>query len=227
MKALTVGYNGVPVLEGVTAEVPLGSITAIIGPNGSGKTTLMRAMLGLIPVMSGEVLVSGRHPHDIRGFVGYVPQRFAFDRNFPITVREFIALAGDKNCTSDHIDEVVKEVGLLPTVLSQTLGTLSGGQLQRVLIAQAIIRHPPIVFMDEPAAGIDVAGEAVFYDVIEHLNKDHGTTIVLVSHDLSVISKVVTHVICVNRKLLCEGPPGRTLTKKKIGELYGFDAHLH
>lgn len=226
VRNLTVGYGGKSVIENLSTDILAGSVTAIIGPNGSGKSTLMKSMLGLIPPTEGTVEILGRHPHDAREIIGYVPQQFAFDRSFPITVREFIELAADSTCTFDHVQQKIKEVGLLPSVLTKLIGTLSGGQLQRVLIAQAILRSPSVLFMDEPSAGIDVAGEALLYDVIQHLNQEHGTTVVMISHDLSVLSTVVDNVLCVNRKLLCEGPPKSALSKKEVANLYGFDARV-
>jgi zinc transport system ATP-binding protein len=156
-----------------------------------------------------------------------VPQRFDFDRNFPITVAEFMDLARHPHGPKSRIPEKMREVGLPAKVLGEPLGNLSGGQLQRALIAQAILNNPQILFLDEPSSGIDIAGEATFYELIEHLNVEHKTTILLVSHDVAMVSGIVDNVICVNKKLLCYGPPQAALTAKKITELFGPESHLY
>jgi len=147
---LSVRYGEHAVVDSVSFSIESGKIAAIVGPNGSGKTTLMKAILGLVP-SRGEIIVLGQHLHDVRSRVGYVPQRFTFDRDFPITVEEFLNLARSSKCASSRITTVVKEVGLTPLILHKHLGNLSGGQLQRILIAQAILHDPAILFLDEPA----------------------------------------------------------------------------
>lgn len=218
---LSVSFGDTQVLDDISFEVKQGEIAALIGPNGSGKTTLLKAVLDLVPAQAGEVLVFGKHLHHVRDRIGYVPQRFEFDRNFPITVEEYLNIARKKDCPKNQIRRKLKEVGLTPSIDSKLLGSLSGGQLQRVLIAQAFLNHPDILFLDEPSTGIDIVGEAEFYDIIQHLNEDHGTTMLLVSHDIGVVSGLVDRVVCVNKKLLCSGPPKKALTEKKITELYG------
>lgn len=221
VQGCTVAYGANVVLENISFTVKQRHIAAIIGPNGSGKTTLMRAILGLMPLERGEIRVFGKHLHAVRSLIGYVPQRFDFDRLFPITVREFMDLARHPHCPAARIPEKIGEVGLEPGALDLRLGSMSGGQLQRVLIAQAILNNPQILFLDEPSAGIDIAGERTFYEIIEHLNKEHGTTVMLVSHDIAMVSGLVDNVICVNKKLLCYGPPHEALTAMKITELFG------
>ncbi len=221
VKDCTVAYGSNVVLERVSFDVQQGQVAAIIGPNGSGKTTVMRAILGLVPVAAGEIRIFGKHFHAVRDLVGYVPQRFDFDRGFPLTVREFMDLARHEHCPRSRIKEMITEVGLPPHALDARLGSLSGGQLQRVLIAQAILNNPRILMLDEPSSGIDIAGEETFHEVIEHLNTSHDTTVLLVSHDIAMVSSLVDNVICVNKKLLCYGPPRTALTERKISELFG------
>jgi len=224
---LTVAYEDAVVLDAVNFTVEQGTIAAIIGPNGSGKTTLMRTILGLVRPNYGEVRIFGKHLHSMRSAIGYVPQHFAFDHDFPITVNEFMDLARHPHCPRERIEEKIKEVGLTPAILDRHLGSLSGGQLQRVLIAQAILNNPTLLFLDEPATGIDIIGEAAFYDIIEHLNKEHDTTVLLVSHDIAVVSSLVDKVICVNKKLLCSGPPATALTQKTLADVFGHHASVY
>lgn len=230
-EGVTVRYSEHTVVDNVSFSICQGEIAAIVGPNGSGKTTLMKALLGLTP-SRGEIMILGQHFHNTRHRVGYVPQRFTFDRDFPITVEEFLRLAKRNQCSNSRIGTVVKEVGLTPLVLRKRLGNLSGGQLQRILIAQAILNDPAILFLDEPSTGIDVAGETAIHDVIEHLNKEHHTTVLMVSHDISMISCLADQVLCLNKKLLCSGPPHKALTQKSLGELFGshhslYEHHQH
>lgn len=216
-----VEFGGIVALEGVSFTVEQGNLAAIIGPNGSGKTTLLKAILGLTPMVEGEALIFGKCLHAVRDLIGYVPQRFEFDRGFPITVREFLDLARHRHFPVSRVADKIREVGLPEKVLDQLLGELSGGQLQRVLIAQAIINDPPILFLDEPSSGIDLVGEKTLHGVLEHLKNEHKTTIIIVSHDISMVSHIVDTVICVNRKLMCYGPPRATLTERKITEVFG------
>jgi zinc transport system ATP-binding protein len=221
VKGLTLAYDSTPVVNEVSFQVRQGEIAAIIGPNGSGKSTLLKAILGLIAPRTGEVRIFDKHLHAVRDLIGYVPQRFDFDRQFPITVREFMDLARHPHCPKSRIEEKLREVGFPHRLHGANIGSLSGGQLQRVLIAQAILNNPALLLLDEPSSGIDIAGEANFYEIIEHLNTQHDVTVLLVSHDIAMISDLVDNVICVNRKLVCYGPPSTALTAKQIGELFG------
>jgi ABC-type Mn2+/Zn2+ transport system ATPase subunit len=222
---LTVRLGETNVVDDVSFEVARGAVAAIIGPNGAGKTTLLKAILGLIPAASGTAAIFGLKIDEVRARVAYVPQRFDFDRSFPLTVTEFMALRCP-NCSVKEAEKALKEVGLMPAILDKRLGDLSGGQLQRALIAQAIIHEPQVLFLDEPASGIDIVGEAAFYGVLEHLKQEHGTTIMLVSHDLSVLANFVDVVICLNHDLVCYGPPSEAITHSTLNKLFGSRAHL-
>ncbi|MDP2631169.1 MAG: metal ABC transporter ATP-binding protein [Candidatus Uhrbacteria bacterium] len=224
---LCVSFDNNEVLKDVSFTLSEGTIAAVIGPNGSGKTTLISTILGLVKPEKGEIKILGRHLHEVRHLIGYVPQRFHFDKYFPITVREYLDLARHKNHAKSRIEEKIREVGLDLSILTAKLGTLSGGQLQRVLIAQAILNNPSILILDEPATGIDIVGEAAFVNILKHLNEEHNTTILLVSHDVTMVMKFVDEVICVNKKLLCAGPPRTALTPRKLEDLYGGESHLY
>lgn len=228
VEKLSVAFGDISVLRNVSFDIPKGVIAALIGPNGSGKTTLMKAILGIIEAQNGEVLIDGKHIHDMRDRIGYVPQKFQFDRQFPITVKEFLQLNCHKTCPTDAVmKQKLDDVGLKKSILDKQLGTLSGGQLQRVLIAQAIMKNPDYLFLDEPSTGIDIVGEAEFYSVLKHLNEEHDTTILLVSHDIAIVSQLVDYVICVNKKLLCSGVPKKALTQKTLEKLYGSEMNMY
>lgn len=222
---LTVKYDHFTVLEDVNITIPEGSIAAVIGPNGSGKSTLVKAILDLIPVHEGSISIFDTAIRHVRPRIGYVAQRFDFDRQFPITVEEFLRLSSQSNISVNTIKSAIHEVGLFDSILTHKLGTLSGGQLQRILIAQAIMHQPDLLILDEPSTGIDIMGEATFYSILDHLNQHHGTTILMVSHDVTMVQKNVDIVLCVNKRLLCSGPPNKTLTDTQLKKLYGDHRH--
>ncbi len=224
---LSVRFGSKQVLDDISFCVDQGQIAALIGPNGSGKTTLLKTLLGLVPMHTGEVLFFDRPLNAFREKIGYVPQRFEFQDDFPITVTEFMNLAVAQQLDEKAIVGKLDEVGLPASATSSLLGTLSGGQLQRVLIAQALLNEPELLLLDEPSTGIDIVGEAEFYNILKNLNKQRGTTILLVSHDVSMVSKLVDQVICINKCLLCAGPPQTMLTQQKLTELYGKHAAVH
>ena len=227
VSGISVVFDGHQVLDNVTLKIPSGSFSAIIGPNGSGKSTLIKVITGLIKPMAGQVRVLGRHLHDVRHAIGYVPQKFDFDRNFPITVEEFLNLAAHKHVLKGQIESIVEDVGLSDAILEQPLGVLSGGQLQRVLIAQALLKQPSILILDEPASGVDITGEEQLMSLFSRLVDEQGTTIVLVSHDISSVAKNVDQVICLNKKLVCAGSPSKTLSKKQLKQLFGEHKELY
>ena len=211
-------------LEDLTFSIPAGSITAIIGPNGSGKTTLLRVLLGLLTPTSGQVWVLGRQPSKVRAAMAYVPQRFSVDRSFPITVLEFLQLSHSP-CSTEKIAEYLGHLGIADT-LRMKLGSLSGGQFQRVLIERAMLGDPQVLFLDEPSSGIDVAGETTFYQLVLHLQREHRCTVVMVSHELQVVARYADLVLCLNRRLVCQGPPHRVLTAETLKQVFGPEASL-
>lgn len=226
VKNLSIHFNGVKVIQNLTFDIPKKSISAIIGPNGCGKTTLIKAMLGLIPY-SGSVSIFNKKPSEILKRIGYVPQRFTFEKTFPITIKEFLELEhrGHKN-VNKKILEKLNEVGMSATH-NKLLGQLSGGQLQRVLIAKALLNEPDILFLDEAAAGVDIKGERNFFELLKHLNKDHGVTIVFISHEVDIVHKYATQVLCLNKDLICIGRPNDVLTDKTLKELYNVNITLY
>jgi ABC-type Mn2+/Zn2+ transport system ATPase subunit len=159
-----------PVLQDVSFSIPQESITAIIGPNGSGKTTLLKVLLGFLSPQKGKVWVLGKTPQQARREVAYVPQRFTFDKSFPITVLEFLQLS-HPHCPKEKIAQYLGHLSIAET-LQMKLGSLSGGQLQRVLIERSMLGDPKVLFLDEPAAGIDISGAQTFYELVLHLLKE-------------------------------------------------------
>lgn len=214
-----------PTLEDVSLSIEEGSVAAIIGPNGCGKSTLLKVLLGILKPTRGTLRVLGGSPEQARRRVAYVPQRFSFDRSFPITVLEFLKLS-HPSTPAEKIADYLKHLRV-ETTLHRKVGSLSGGQLQRVLIERAMLGNPSILYLDEPATGIDIAGERSFFQLVEHLHREHHCTVVMVSHELHVVANFADHVLCLNRKLLCQGKPETVLTPATISELFGKDAGLY
>lgn len=210
---VTVKIAGHTIVEGVSFALERGEVMAIVGPNGAGKSTLMKAILGLIP-SEGRI-----HWHE-DAKLGYVPQRLSFDRDFPITVEELFALKLPGKRVKHEAKKLLEEVhgGHLAEKL---LGDLSGGELQRVFIAYALAGNPDILFLDEPSSGIDVSGEETIYTLIHELSQKKHLTIVLISHDIDVVYKHATNVLCLNRKMICHGVPRTALSNETLDTLYG------
>ncbi len=227
-------------IENITFSVEEGKIVAIIGPNGAGKTTLIKAILGLIPYETGSVHLFGR-PFRLKSSyirVGYVPQQLEFDRTFPLTVSELLRFSvpplyllpflKKKREEREYIGRQLKTVGA-QDLRDRTVGSLSGGELQRVMIAKAIVNEPRILFLDEPASGVDIEGQERFYDLVKRLNKERGLTVILISHDLNVVYRFADEVLCINRRLVCTGRPEEALTDEVIKSVYGemMGAYIH
>jgi ABC-type Mn2+/Zn2+ transport system ATPase subunit len=210
------------VLNRLSFDVEKGSIAAVIGPNGSGKTTLFKALLDLIPY-EGHVRVFQKPIREVLHRIGYVPQYFDFDRTLPITVKEFLNFVSPRR--DRQSEEICKEVRV-DALMGKLIGELSGGQLQRVLIAQALMKNPDLMLLDEPSAGIDIEGAKAFYDLIRHVNQEHGVTVLLISHEVSMVYNLADQILCLNRDLVCDGPPRQALTKEVMEKLYGPEVGL-
>ncbi len=228
VKNLNYQFGDFVALDNVNFVVEKGGMTAIIGPNGSGKSTLLKNIVGLYEPTSGQVTINGQPPRKAVKQIGYVPQKFEFDRTIPITVYEFMALekCGEARHGRANIQKVLAEVGL-EDVEKRKLGELSGGQFQRVMIARALLHEKQILIFDEPSAGIDIAGERTIYDLIKEINKRRGTTCLIVSHELNIVNKYADKVICLNKKMICAGVPETVITPETLKQLYGIGAGLY
>jgi zinc transport system ATP-binding protein len=216
---LRVEFNGDAVLEDVSFSLERGRIAALIGPNGSGKTTLFKAILGLIPY-AGSIHWAANITF------GYVPQRFGIPRSAPISVREFFLLKSSRFWlpAGEFLARVTGQlstVGLSALILDRPLGTLSGGQLQRVMVCWAMLNQPEVLLFDEPTASVDTGFGETIYQIMQKMRVEHGTSILFISHDLSVVSQYADMVLCLNHKILCQGPPLETLTPHTLQELFG------
>jgi zinc transport system ATP-binding protein len=210
---ICVRFDGNEVLHDVTLQLAPGEIVTILGPNGSGKSTLLRALLGILPVAEGRILRQA----GLR--LGYVPQRLMIDRTMPITVRRFLSLP--IRVTDAEAAEALAHVGMTGHGADQ-MTSLSGGQLQRVLLARALLNKPQVLMLDEPTQGLDQPGEAAFYRLIEEVRRTTGAAILMVSHDLHVVMAASDRVICLNGHICCEGTPRVVSTAPEYRALFGL-----
>lgn len=220
---LGVKFDNNEILKRLNFFVQKGDVLAIVGPNGAGKSVLFRALLGLIPY-SGRI-------HWTPGLkVSYVPQKFNIDKELPLSVGEFLRF---KEQSVPKIIKALKSVGITDEhhiehhVLRERLGWLSGGQIQRVLIAWSILDNPDVLLFDEPTAGIDVGGEETIYNLLKKLKDEKGFTILLISHDLNIVYKYANNVICINKEMVCYGEPNMVLDPASLAKLYGGEASFY
>jgi zinc transport system ATP-binding protein len=241
IRNLTVSLGGNAILRGLNADVESERITAVIGLNGSGKTTLLRALLKEIPY-GGDIRFHCGHDHSAPApeHVGYVPQKLRIDANLPLTVRDLLALAlqrrplflGISGSVRRQMDTLLEQVKAPQSLLDKPVDKISGGELQRVLLGLALQPEPELLLLDEPVAGIDFQHQEKFYDLIGRLNEERKTTILLVSHDVSMVSARAHHVLCLkDGRVQCEGPPSQVLTDAMLAQTFGQGqavyAHRH
>ncbi|MDG6225491.1 MAG: ABC transporter ATP-binding protein [Candidatus Thermoplasmatota archaeon] len=224
IRGLSAGYDGELIIENIDLRVQEGDFLGIIGPNGGGKSTLLKAILGLIEPMKGDIRIYGDPPQKGRRYLGYVPQYTVFDRDFPITVQNVVMMGRRRMkgirpwysmSDKDAVKKALTDVGMWEH-RRKHIGQLSGGQKQRVYIARALASQPKILLLDEPTASVDAKVEDSIYKLLTELNRE--MTIVLVTHDIGIISSHVSNVACMNRHIF-KGD-GKELTEEMLQESY-------
>lgn len=232
---LSVALGGRTIVDRLTFSVPIGQTTALIGPNGAGKSVLVKSLLRLVPKKSGEVKFFGiahEHYKKIAADISYIPQRLFVDQAFPLTVQGLFSLRskGPFGLVPADRLRMVKLLALvgMPGVEPQKLSTLSGGQLQRILIAYSLLTNPRLLILDEPSAGIDVQGQETVYALLERIKQEEKLTLLLVSHELDIVMRHADQVLCLNQKLICAGVPHEVLSRQILEEIYGDQVgHFH
>jgi zinc/manganese transport system ATP-binding protein len=239
---LAAAYGRRVVWQGGTFEVQPGEFIAVLGPNGSGKSTLFRLLLGLIPPAAGKLLVLGRRPHRGNPSIAYVPQRRNIDRDLPIRGRDFVHLGVDGNqwgialrdfeSTRQRIDRAIESVHATP-YRDRAIGRLSGGEQQRLLLAQALAGRPQMLLLDEPLASLDLRNQIVISELIAELAKTNRLTVLLIAHDINPLLPVVDRVLYVAHGGVTIGKPEEVITAERLSRLYDapievlHDSHGH
>lgn len=222
---LCVSFGSRAVIRGLSFKLQQGDCLAVIGPNGAGKSVLLKALLHLVP-----------SPNEIQGEIhwsensrlGYVPQKVAADRQLPLRVKDLLeAKARFLGLPATDVSLVASQTRLTTELLDTRIGVLSGGQLQKVLIAFALLGDPNVLLFDEPTASLDELSEERVYESLHSLQKDRGFTVILVSHDLSVVYRYANMVLCLSKVRTCMGAPREILTPQLLEELYSAPAKYY
>jgi zinc transport system ATP-binding protein len=221
VKNLVVRFGEQEIIRNINFTLPEGTVTVLIGPNGAGKSVLLKTILGLYPY-DGEIKIFGDNHLKMLHLVGYVPQNYNLDPVLPLTVYEFLKISNPQG----DIDEVLEEIDI-KDLKDKNLSRLSGGQLERVLFARAILAQPKILLLDEPVSETDIVGQKEFYEIINHLNKEHGTTILMTSHEITIVHTFAQRVLCLNRSLVCDGPVTELFKEEILKKLYQRDIFVY
>jgi zinc transport system ATP-binding protein len=217
---VTYFYGKRQILSKISLTIHPSEIVTIIGPNGGGKTTLVRLLLGQLAPLAGEII---RHPHLT---IGYMPQRIAINPIMPLRVLDLIRLCNEKKqkaMDKTRIETLAKEVGIAH-LLQQQVHEISGGELQRALLARALLASPQLLILDEPASGVDIAGQLEFYRLIERIKREHGVSVLMVSHDLHFVMRATERVICLNHHICCAGTAEDVGQHPEYLQLFGKEA---
>lgn len=213
---LNVSISGKCILKDINLKIDSESITALLGPNGAGKTTLIKAILGLIKY-EGSIKTSAK--------LGYVPQNPTFHLPFPITVRELFYINAIK---LDNSALNILEMFRVGKLIDKNINRLSGGELQRLYIAQEIMKKPQLLIMDEPSSALDIEGQEVIFDIMNRIRKEEKTSFLIISHDISMINKHATDMIHLNQSVHCQGKADDATINKELEKLYGDSfKHFH
>lgn len=216
---LWVTFGETEVLRDLTFRVAEGDSLAIVGPNGSGKTVLFQALVGSIPFR-------GRIQWSPDSRIGYVPQKLDLERDLPMSAEDLLSAKKKVTGAGDDLAEAFAQVGLAETA-AKPIGALSGGQFQRLLVALALIGRPNVLLLDEPTSGVDESGQEKLNELVARVQRERGLTVLLISHDLSVVYRYATHVLCLSRQRAWFGPPRQILTPDLLHELYGTPMEFH
>lgn len=211
LQEVNLQFSGHSILKNITLEILPNEMVSLIGLNGSGKTTLLKLMMGIYKPTSGRVINRAKR-------IGYVPQKFEFDRTIPFSVKELLKTYN--HASESAIRKKLQEVDA-EMLINKPIGSLSGGEMQRVLIANALLSKPDLLLLDEPTSGLDVAGEKDFYCLIDEIYKKYKIAIVMVSHDVYMVFNHAQKIFCVDHHLVCHGHPEEIKKSKEFARLFG------
>jgi zinc transport system ATP-binding protein len=218
---LSVNFGQRQVLHDLSFSVERGTSLAILGPNGAGKTVLFRSLVGATPFDGTVRWAPGTR-------IGYVPQKLDIERDIPITGLDFLtARARLARGTHTDVSRVLELVGIPPDVANQPFSVLSGGQFQRLLLAFALVGDPNALLLDEPTAGVDEPGQEQINELVSLRQRDHALTVLFISHELTVVNRYATNVLCLSHGVACFGPPRAVLTPDVLRNMYGTEMHYH
>ncbi len=212
LREVSVDIDGRRILDRISLQLRRGQILTIIGPNGAGKSTLLKVALGLLAPTAGEV----ERASPCR--IGYMPQRLQIDPTLPLRVGRFLAMGGNR---APHIEAALREVGVA-ALIDAPLQGISGGELQRVLLARALLREPDLLVLDEPAQGVDLAGQTALYELIATLSGRLDCGVLMVSHDLHWVMARTDEVLCLNQHICCRGHPEQVGNDPAYRALFGL-----
>lgn len=214
-KQVSKRYHDYAVLSHISFTLNSGNIITLLGPNGAGKSTIAKLALGLISPTSGEIV----RKKNLR--VGYVPQKINLESTLPITVERFIRLK--KQFSPEAVQTVLKQTQT-EHLLNKAMQTLSGGEMQRVLLAQALLNQPELLVLDEPTQGVDVTGQIVIYDLIHQIRQELNCAVLMISHDLHLVMAKTDEVLCINQHICCSGTPADVTKNPAFIEMFGQSA---
>ena len=214
LKHVGVTLSGKAIIDHIDLSIADNEIVSLIGPNGAGKTTLVKVVLGLIKPTSGKV----SKQKGLR--IGYMPQKLQIDPTIPLNVKSFLAVS--KTADAQQIDAVLLQVKITH-LATHPMQALSGGELQRVLLARALLRSPQLLVLDEPAQGVDINGQAELYNLITEIRDEYRCAVLMVSHDLHLVMSSTDRVICLNHHVCCSGHPEHVSNDPAYHELFGLE----
>jgi len=221
VSGLTVRFGERTILESLAFVVPAGSTLAVIGPNGAGKTVLFKALIGAISFEGSVSWAPGTR-------IGYVPQKLDIERDLPLSGADLLRARADVGgFASTEIERTLALVDLSAEAAAQPIGTLSGGQFQRLLLAFALMGRPSVLLFDEPTAGVDEPGQEEIYALFRRLQRESGLTLLLISHELSLVYRYADNVLCLSRRKAWFGPPVEMLTPERLREVWGAPMQFH
>lgn len=215
IKNVSISLNQQNILSNISFTIDTGKIITILGPNGAGKSTLVKLVLGLLKPSNGLIVRKKNLT------IGYVPQNLQIDKTLPITVKRFMQL--NRTINSHNIEKMLHRVNAFG-LINKTMQQLSGGEMQRVLLAQALVKKPELLILDEPTQGVDVNGQITLYNLIANAKNEFNCAVLMISHDLHLVMAKTDEVICLNKHICCSGTPALVSNDPEFIALFGRNA---